>query len=173
VIPIEDLHPGTLVQTRDNGLQPVLWKAAQQVSGGRLYAVPHLRPIRFRSGDGDLVVSPDHRMLVRGGAAQALFNTDEVLVAAADLVDGHRVIRDREARRVTYVHLLVEGHQVIWANGVEAETLYPPEIPLAALDPHQRAALRVSLPGLTVPAQPVRRCLSSPETAILRYDRAA
>lgn len=172
-VKIEDLHPGMTVQTRDNGLQPVLWTASHSVSGGRLYAVPHLRPVRFRSADGDLVVSPGHRMLVQGRAAQALYNTDEVLVAAGDLIDGQAVIRDREARRVTYVHLLLEGHQVIWANGTLAESLYPPEIPLAALDAHQRAALRVSLPDLSAPVQPVRRCLSSPEAAILRHDRAA
>ena len=173
LVRIEDLHPGMGIQTRDNGVQPVLWTATQRVSGGRLYAVPHLRPVRFRSGMGDLVVSPGHRMLVSGHAARELYNTDEVLVAAADLIDGTSVIRDREARRVTYVHLLLEGHQVVWANGTLAETLYPPEIPLAALDPHQRAALRVSLPDRAVQVPPVRRCLSAPEAAILRYDRAA
>jgi hypothetical protein len=170
---IEDLHPGTLVQTRDNGLQPVLWMASQRVSGGRLYAVPHLRPVRFRSAEGDLAVSPGHRMLVRGAAARALFNADEVLAAASDLIDGHAVIRDREARAVTYVHLLTEGHQVIWANGFEAETLYPPEIPLLSLDPHQRAALRLVLPDAAVPAQPARRCLTAGEAAILQHGRAA
>jgi hypothetical protein len=170
---IDDLHPGMMVQTRDNGLQQVAWRASQQLSGGRLYAVPHLRPVRFRSGTGDLVVSPGHRMLVRGRAAQALYNTPEVLVAASDLIDGHAVIRDREARRVTYVHLLLEGHQVVWANGFEAETLYPPEIPQAALDAHSRAALRVSLPDPALQVPPARRCLSAPEAAILRHDRAA
>ena len=170
---IEDLHPGTMVQTRDNGMQPVLWTASHNLSGGRLYAVPHLRPVRFRGAEGDLVVSPGHRMLVQGRAAQVLYNTDEVLVAAADLIDGDAVIHDREARRVTYVHLLLEGHQVVWANGMPAETLYPPEIPLAALDAHQRAALRVSLPDAVPQVPPVRRCLSSPEAAILRCDRAA
>ena len=173
LVRIEDLHPGMMVQTRDNGLQPVLWRASQQLSGGRLYAVPHLRPVRFRSAEGDLVVSPGHRMLVRGRAARALYNSDEVLVAALDLIDGHGVIRDREARRVTYVHLLLEGHQVVWANGFEAETLYPPEIPQAALDAHSRAALRLSLPDAAPQVPPVRRCLSAPEAAILRHDRAA
>ena len=170
---IEELHPGMALQTRDNGLQPVQWTASHRVSGGRLYAVPHLRPVRFRSPEGDLLVSPGHRMLLRGGAAQALFNTDEVLVAALDLIDGDAVIRDREARSVTYVHLLLDGHQVIWANRRLAETLYPPEIPLAALDPHQRAALRIALPDLAAQVPPARRCLTAPEAAILRCDRAA
>jgi hypothetical protein len=170
---IEDLHPGTLIQTRDNGLQPLLWSATQKASGGRLYAVPHLRPVRFRRPGGDLVVSPGHRMLVTGPAARALFNEAEVLVAARDLIDGQTVIRDTEARRITYVHLLLDGHQVIWANGAEAETLYPPEIPLAALDPHQRAALRLSLPDPAPPLPPVRRILTAPEAAILRHGQAA
>lgn len=173
LVRIEDLHPGTMVQTRDNGLQPVLWRASQKLSGGRLYAVPHLRPVRFRSDEGDLVVSPGHRMLVQGPAAQSLYNTPEVLVAACDLIDGHKVIHDREARRVTYVHLLLEGHQVVWANGFEAETLFSPEIPVAALDGHSRAALRLSLPDPALQVPPARRCLSAPEAAILRHDRAA
>ncbi|MGQ0567787.1 MAG: Hint domain-containing protein [Gemmobacter sp.] len=172
VVRIEDLHPGTRVQTRDNGMQPVLWTATQRVSGGRMYAVPHLRPVRFRGEAGDLVVSPGHRMLVGGAAARALYNADEVLVAASDLIDGQAVVRDPVARRVAYVHVLMEGHQVVWANGFPTETLYPPEVPLGALDPHQRLALRASLPQ--VPQDPpVRRCLTVGEAAILRHDRAA
>ncbi|MGL6210409.1 MAG: Hint domain-containing protein, partial [Paracoccaceae bacterium] len=84
---IQSLRPGDLVETRDNGPQPVLWTGHRRMSGARLYAMPHLRPIRFRSGalgigrpDEDLLVSPQHRMLVKGAAAQALFNTSEVLM---------------------------------------------------------------------------------------------
>ena len=43
------------------------------MTGARLYAMPHLRPIRFRAGalgqgrpEDDLLVSPQHRMLVQG-----------------------------------------------------------------------------------------------------------
>ena len=91
---IEDLQQGDLVLTRDNGAQAVLWTGHRRISGARLHALPHLRPIRFRSGalgpdrpDPDLLVSPQHRMLLKGRAAQALFSTDEVLVAAEDLVN--------------------------------------------------------------------------------------
>jgi hypothetical protein len=170
---IDDLYPGAKLQTRDNGLQPVLWTGTQRLSGGRLYAVPQLRPVRFRSAEGDLVVSPGHRMLVGGKGPRDLYNADEVLVAAGDLVDGARVIRDREVRRVTYVHLLLAEHQVIWANGFEAETLYPPEVPLGALDPHQRLALRASMAAPDPQSAPVRRCLTAAEAAILRHGGVA
>ena len=73
---------------RDNGAQMVLWRGERRITGARLHAMPHLRPIRFRQNvvghnrpAQDLLVSPHHRMLVKGAAARALFNAAEVLVA--------------------------------------------------------------------------------------------
>ena len=40
--------------------------------------------------DADLVVSPQHRMVLNGRAAQALFNTEEVLVKRGELIDERR-----------------------------------------------------------------------------------
>jgi len=73
------LRPGDRVLTKDNGPQPILWSGQRRMSGARLYAMPQLRPIRFRSGalgigrpEPDLLVSPRHRMLVAGAAARQL-----------------------------------------------------------------------------------------------------
>ena len=51
------------------------------------------RPIRIRAGtlgnglpEADLIVSPQHRVLVRSGIARTLFGADEVLVAAKQLL---------------------------------------------------------------------------------------
>src|SRR5690606_22913105 len=127
--PIDALRPGDLIQTRDNGPREILWRGSRRMTGARLYAMPHLRPIRFRAralGQGrpeeDLWVSPQHRMLLRGAAAQALFNSAEVLVAAEDLVNGQSVAVDMAAREVTYIHLLLDRHNVIFANGMETES---------------------------------------------------
>lgn len=75
--PIDQLQPGDLVQTLDNGLQPVLWVGRSRLSGLALQRFPHLRPIRLRRGalgtgepDEDLRVSPAHRLLVRGARAR-------------------------------------------------------------------------------------------------------
>ncbi len=92
---IEDLREGDKVQTKDNGAEEVCWIGSRRMTGARLFAMPHLRPIRIRAGalgierpDMELIVSPEHRMLVRGEAARDLFNTPEVLVSARDLVTG-------------------------------------------------------------------------------------
>jgi hypothetical protein len=100
--------------TRDNGPQEVLWMGSRRITGARMFVMPELRPIRFRPGalgidrpDQELLVSPEHRMLVKGAAAQALFNTPEVLVPARDLVNDRTVFTDLKVREVTYVHLLL------------------------------------------------------------------
>ncbi len=182
--PILSLRPGERILTRDNGPQEILWMGSRRMTGARLHAMPHLRPIRFRSGalgcgrpDGDLLVSPQHRMLVRGPAARLLFNSDEVLVAAGDLLDGRRVLVDHALREVTYVHLLLERHEIVFANGLEAESFHPANTALDSIDPAQRASLLALLPGIE--AQPAsygehaRRNLSASEAAILRHDFAA
>ncbi|MFZ1467403.1 MAG: Hint domain-containing protein [Paracoccaceae bacterium] len=181
---IETLRPGDLLQTKDNGAQEVLWRGSRRMSGARLYAMPHLRPIRFRAGalgqdrpEDDLLVSPQHRMLVRGAAAAAIFNTDEVLVAAEDLVNDHSIMVDLIAREVTYVHLLLDRHNIIFANGMETESFHPSNTALDTIDPHDRAGLLALVPGIEVNPHSygdyARRNLSSSEAAILRHESAA
>jgi len=181
---IAHLWPGDLIDTRDNGPQPVLWSGQRRMSGARLYAMPHLRPIRFRSGalgtgrpDEDLLVSPQHRMLVKGPSALALFNTPEVLVAAENLINDLSVMVDHSAREVVYVHILLERHNIVWANGLETESFHPSNTALDMIEPGQRDGLLRLLPEIADnPASYgdyARRNLSTPEAAILRHDMAA
>jgi hypothetical protein len=51
--------------------------------------------------------------------------TSEVLVKAKHLVNGDTVWIDRTLGQVDYVHILFDRHEVIWANGVEAESYHP------------------------------------------------
>jgi hypothetical protein len=180
---IEELREGDEVQTKDNGAQEIQWIGSRRMSGARLFAMPRLRPIRLRAGalgverpDDELVVSPEHRMLVAGPAAQALFNTDEVLVQARDLVNGRDVVVDSQLREVTYVHLLLPSHQVVWANGVETESFHPASTALSTLDDHDRARLLLGHPDFTSDPQSygpaARRNLTTSEAAILLHDAA-
>lgn len=182
--PIEGLRPGDRILTRDNGPQEVVWTGRRRMSGARLFAMPHLRPIRLRAGvfgqgqpDADLIVSPQHRMLVRGPAARALFSTDEVLVTAEALVNDDSITVDQSLREVTYIHVMLERHNIVWANGLETESFHPAHAALDAIDLDQRAALAAVLPGgLDRPhlyGGFARRNLSAPETAILRHDIGA
>jgi hypothetical protein len=181
---IEDLRQGDRIQTKDNGLQEIIWTGSRRMTGARLYAMPELRPIRFCAGAlgigrprEDLLVSPQHRMLVRGPAAMALFNSAEVLIAAEHLVNDQSILVDHELREVTYVHILLERHQIIWANGLETESFHPSNTALDTIEASQRAGLLQLLPGLEenphVYGDYARRNLSASEAAILRHDIAA
>ncbi|MBL8562000.1 MAG: Hint domain-containing protein [Gemmobacter sp.] len=181
---IQHLRPGDRVLTRDDGPQPILWTGHRRMTGARLYAMPHLRPIRFRAGafgtdrpDGDLLVSPQHRMLIRGPQARALFNSDEVLVAAEDLLNDRSVVVDHGAREVTYIHLLLERHSILFANGMESESFHPSNTALDTIEDNQRAGLLALLPGIEANPESygdyARRNLSASEAAILRHDMAA
>lgn len=180
---VEELKEGDRLLTKDDGMQSIRWVGRRRISGARLYAMPDYRPIRIRAGAfgeddprEDLLVSPDHRMLLRGREAQALFNTDEVLVAARDLLQHRGVQRDLAAREVTYFHLLLDRHQIVWANGVETESFHPANTGLGAIEAAQLAELAQVLPGIE--ADPytygdyARRNLSASEAAILLHEAA-
>lgn len=175
--PIDQLQPGDLVQTLDNGLQPVLWVGRSRLSGLALQRFPHLRPIRLRRGalgtgepDEDLRVSPAHRLLVRGARARALFGEDEVLACARDLVDHQAIAPDLAQHGLSYIHLLLESHQIIFANGVPSESFHPAFAPAASLRQHRRALHQVMPDLCDTPESygpPARRCLNMAESALL------
>ncbi len=180
---IEALRPGDRVLTRDNGAQEILWTGHRRMSGARLYAMPGLRPIRFRAGalgigrpDADLLVSPQHRMLLRGDAAKALFNADEVLVAAEDLLNDATITVDHDLREVTYVHLLLPQHNILWANGLETESFHPSNTSIDTIDEAQRGGLLALMPFADKTPHEygdyARRNLSASEAAILRHEMA-
>lgn len=177
---VEDLREGDTVQTKDNGAQQIRWIGSRHMTGARLFAMPHLRPIRIQRGvigsdapDHDLLVSPEHRLVIKGAVAQELFNTPEVLVAAKDLINGSTISVDLRSREVTYVHLLLDHHQVMWANGLETESFHPVSASLRSLRDLDRARLLENHPELEFDPHTygsfARRNLSSSEAAILRH----
>ncbi|WP_299352408.1 Hint domain-containing protein [uncultured Shimia sp.] len=180
---VEDLREGDKVQTKDNGDEEICWIGSRRMSGARLFAMPKLRPIRIKTGalgierpDQEFLVSPEHRMLVKGHAARSLFNTPEVLVSAGDLVNNSTIAVDYTVREVTYIHLLLPRHQILWANGVETESYHPANAAMSSLEDKDRARLLRMLPELKYDPNTyghyARRNLSASEAAILLHDAA-
>jgi hypothetical protein len=157
----------------------VVWAGRTYITGARLHVIPELRPVRLRASaldagipDAELLVSPRHRVMLRGRAAMALFNSDEVLVAAGDLVNDRTITVAHGLRGLTYYHILLARHQVVWANGVPTETFHPAEAALDRLEGEQRRELFGLMPGLArdpdLYGPPARRMLTPAEAAILR-----
>lgn len=153
--PVEKIAVGDLVETADNGLQPVRWVGSRTLDAVDLAAAPELRPIRIARGalgDGlpkrDIMVSPQHRMLVRSAIAQRMFGADEVLVAAKHLVGLAGVSVADDVTEVTYLHLLFDRHEVVFAEGARSETLYVGAEALRSVGEAARAEILALFPQL-------------------------
>ena len=130
-VAVEKLKVGDKVLTRDNGFKEIFWIGSIKLSAADLRDNPSQRPIRISAGalgpqvpSTDLLVSPQHRVLVRSKIAQRMFGTDEVLVAAKQLVmtDGIDVAED--LAQVEYFHILFDQHEIVNSNGAATESLY-------------------------------------------------
>lgn len=147
-VPVERLRAGDMVVTRDNGPRPVVWAGARHLDRAALAARPDLAPVRVApgvwAGPRGLLVSPQHAVLVRSGAGGG----DEAFVRARHLarMRGGKVRVAHGVRAVTYVHVMFEGHQVIWANGVASESFYPGRWGMAALDASARREIASLFP---------------------------
>ncbi|WP_368186541.1 Hint domain-containing protein [Aestuariibius sp. HNIBRBA575] len=168
---IQDLKVGDLVLTRDHGMQPVRWIEARTVP-----ALDRFAPIRIREGvltgqQSDLLVSPQHRMLFQGYSAELLFGESEVLVAATHLVDGVDVTRE-EGGEVTYIHMMFDEHEIIFAEGAPSESFHPGDIGLTAVSDEAREELFALFPELRSDpngyGRTARRCLKSHEARLIR-----
>ncbi|MEO0830380.1 MAG: Hint domain-containing protein, partial [Pseudomonadota bacterium] len=129
---IESLTPGDLVLTLDHGPQPIRWIGQKTVT-----ATGALAPIRFERGTignrRDLLVSPQHRMLVGGYLTQLHFGESEVLAPAKSLVDEVGVTV-AYGGIVTYYHMLFDTHEIVIANGAPSESFYPGAFGLDTVD---------------------------------------
>ena len=120
------------------------------------------------------MVSPHHRLLYAGKGTQALFNTPEVLVTACDIVNNRSIQVDHTIPEVTYVHLMLSEHQVLWANDTPSESFHPAQTSLETLEAWDRERLVQLCPeiedDLFSYGPFARKNLSQPEAAILLHD---
>ncbi|MFD1808923.1 Hint domain-containing protein [Gemmobacter lanyuensis] len=161
--------------TRDNGFQQIRWVGRRDLSADQLAAHPNFAPIRIAQHalgqnlpERDMMVSPQHRMLMTGARAEMFFGEHEVLVAATHLVGQPGIDRMRPDG-ISYIHILFDQHEVIRADGAWTESFQPGDMTLAGMDDDQRNELLALFPelmdGTSFPA--ARRCLKSHEARVL------
>ncbi|MDG1068163.1 MAG: Hint domain-containing protein, partial [Sulfitobacter sp.] len=144
---IEDLRVGDPVLTQDNGIQNIGWIGKTTVPGKDRFAPVNFAKSMWPGAMDDLTVSPQHRMLIKGYRAELLFGQSEVLVPAIHLLDGKDVTRI-EQDEVTYVHIMFEQHEIIFANGIPAESFHPGAFGVDALAAKAREELFTLFPDL-------------------------
>lgn len=158
---IERLRAGDLVCTLDRGPQPVRWIGMRRVTGFGPLAPVEITRGTLRAHRPHLV-SPQHRVLVRGAGAELHFGQSEVFVAAKHLVNGTS-IRRAPRPRVTYIHLAFDHHEVLIVDGVRSESLLLAQGSLRCMCPDQSAELHAVFPDLNAQNAPVHAAPGRPE----------
>ncbi len=143
-VPIEELCPGDLLTTVDNGSSPVEWIGSTQMATGDTLDAYNMRPIRVRRGHHgltrDIMVSPQHCVAVGDNFVRAR-HLAEIPGAGARVAYG--------VARVEYFHVLCARHEVLIAEGMQTESFYPGPQAMGALGSQAFAELERILPDLS------------------------
>lgn len=152
---LQDLTVGDLVHTLDEGPLPIIWIGHRSLTTAELAARPNLRPVVIRSGAlrgdlplRDLVVSPQHRVLVRSRIALKMFDQSEVLVAAKHLVGLPGIEIDNSLTAIEYWHVMFDGHKIVQSEGAATESLYAGSAALKAVGEDARQEIEALFPHL-------------------------
>lgn len=127
-VPVEDLRVGDLVWTLDHGPQPIRWlrKGAYPLEG----AEEHDRPVLIAAGalgvgrpSRDLIVSPQHRVLVGARNQLERLSDGEAFVPAKSLTAMRGVRHMKGKRAIVWTHFACDRHEVVMANDRLSESL--------------------------------------------------
>jgi hypothetical protein len=124
----------------DHGFQPLRWVGTHtfqirddagpiQIGAGALSPnVPH----------SDLIVSPQHRILVSSLIAERMFGMPQVLVPSKALLPLEGVHSSAaKGQSITYFHLLFDRHEIVFAEGALTESFFIGDQSLKLLSPRQ------------------------------------
>ncbi|MFN7224156.1 MAG: Hint domain-containing protein, partial [Paracoccaceae bacterium] len=127
---------------------------------GDVIVRPHLRPVRIAKGAlghglprRDLLVSPQHRMLIEGTRAELLFGEREVLVSALHLVGLPGIEQILPRGPVSYMHVMASQHEILQAEGAWTESFQPGAATLKGMDRGQRDEVLTLFPELEASLQ--------------------
>jgi Hint domain len=119
---VDDLRIGDLILTVSGEPKPIKWIGRMRFErDGQAPWDDAVLPIKIARGafngdlpHSDLYVSYGHRFLING-----------LLIPVGDLINGSSITRWKATNReaVEYLHIELESHDVILANGAPAETL--------------------------------------------------
>ncbi|NVK45525.1 MAG: Hint domain-containing protein [Rhodobacteraceae bacterium] len=133
-VAIEDLLPGDLIETVDNGVQRVDWIGAMMLDPKGTRS-PEAKPERLYRvmadafGLGrpapDLMLGAGARSLLRADALKATYGTSQAMAPVPSLVDGMSVIEVTPISSVRSYHIGLARHSLLRVNGVELESYHP------------------------------------------------
>jgi hypothetical protein len=116
--PVESLRVGDTVTTASGAERPIKWIGRRGYGGRFIIGRKDILPICIKAGalddnvpERELWISPHHAMYLDG-----------VLIEAKDLVNGISIVQAERVDSVEYLHIELESHDVIIAEGALSES---------------------------------------------------
>ncbi len=116
-VPVEELRVGQRLRCMFRGIAPIVWLGRRRVVCRRHPAPEAVWPVRVRAGAfapgmprRDVLLSPDHAVYAEG-----------VLIPVKYLINDRTVLRE-PVESVTYHHIELQRHDVLYAEGLPAES---------------------------------------------------
>ena len=149
---VENLSVGDTIQTRNSGCQVISWMSQKTMSTNTNARHTPIRISANALGDGlpkrDLLVSPQHRILLTDWRAELLFGEPEVLVPAKHLVNDDTIRVATDLEEFEYFHILFDSHQTIFSEGLPTESFHPGDTAMNSLSEASRNEVLELFPEL-------------------------
>lgn len=151
-LPVQDLTIGDLVCTMDQGPQPIRWIGKRVLNFD--HAAHKQKPWIIKSGSmgharpaTDLVLSPQHHIILQGADVRAVTTGSQQCLASVKSLGPMAGVRQMHGKRsVTYISLLLDCHQILWANGLPVESLYLGPYAMSLLTSVERSQIYQKFP---------------------------
>ncbi len=167
---VEQLNAGDLVLTLDRGPQPIRWTRCDQHPLDD--TEDDTKPVQIKAGaighslpSHDLIVSPQHRILVGGcGQLDGVFDGQRFAPAKSlTAVPGIRHMKGKT--QITWVHFACDRHEVVTANGCLSESLLLGPMVVNGMSADERRELTdlfgtAPTPDAALNGPPARKCLT-------------
>ena len=174
--PVETLKVGDIILNSNGDSRTVRWMSSNRATLAQMMEHPEKRPALIPKGcfgDGlpfqDLYVSGLHRIMLEGAGVETLFAERQVLCHARNLHAEEQVRTADWVGGLNYFHIMLDSHDLVFANGLPAESFYPTPSALDSLSDADKSALWQAFPELEAAPEaygtPVLRTIGRTEAA--------
>jgi hypothetical protein len=154
-VEVQDLVTGDMILTLDHGFQPLRLVMKRTLSSVNLKEYPKLFPICILAGalgDGlpkrDLLISPQHRFLTNSPIAKRMFGSEQVLISSKKMTVLPGIFVNDGVDEVEYVHLVMDQHEIIFAENTPTESFFCGPMALRGLESEAVDELEIIFPEL-------------------------
>ena len=131
-IAVEDLEPGMMVNTVDQGPQMLKWVGSYDMSAREVQANDRARLYRVTADafglnkpGQDIMLAPRAHILLRDAACKPMFGLDKAFAPIRAFEDGMNVVAVAPMSPVSLFNIAFDRQATINVNGMEVESYHP------------------------------------------------